>query len=150
MSAETSGSVNHGDKESAVSRHPGGSDAVVVRATIVAGLACGLWGACGQEVKHLGTDVMDPAGLLGLPPSTAVALDGSTYVAEPFQGSVDIDPLGAGDQRTSSSDGPATVPWRTRPGGDRVWVKVLDDGGASSIAVSPRSSNGSVIVVGHT
>jgi hypothetical protein len=131
-------------KEQAVTDRDGHGGHGVGQVALVAGLAA-LFGGCGAQSSLLGTDVMDPQNLSGLP-AVAVASDGATYVAEPFHGSVDIDPLGPGDRRSSSSDGMSTVLWRTDIAGNRGWVKVLDDGGARSISASPRSNDGSLIV----
>jgi len=105
-------------------------------------------GGCGGggEPTHVGTDVL--SGPRANYAVVAVGPDGTTYFGETFSGTIDIDPLGAGDVRAGMGDGAATLLWRTRADGTREWVRTLDGNESSAMSTSWRASDGAVFIAG--
>ncbi len=114
---------------------------VFVGFVLVAAAGCGA-----SPPTHLGTDVLRGDGLNYA--VVTVGADGTTYFGESFTGSIDIDPLGAGDVRTAMDGSSATLLWRTRADGTRDWIRTLDGNDSSAMTTSWRASDGAVFIAG--
>ena len=112
------------------------------------GLALVVAAGCGGDPPptHLGTDVLNGDSLDYA--VVAVGADGTTYFGDSFSGSIDIDPLGAGDVRMGTGGGRATILWRTRADGTRDWIRTLDGNESSAMSTSWRANDGAVFIAG--
>ena len=117
------------------------------RGGVLVGLVLAVAAGCARDPSptHLGTDVVSGDNVRYA--TVTVGTDGTTYFGDGFSGSLDIDPLGAGDVRMADA-GPTTLVWRTRADGTRDWIRMLY-GDVSLTSTSWTASDGAVFVPEH-